>query len=148
MLERGAVPEARCVDCGHQWQSKLSMDGPRRCRACTKKLKLASRELNLGPRGIREPAATYGSTLERVGIRELKANPGELLTILEETPDMEIIITRYGKAAAKLISMIGKPGQVPWAHRGTLRGSWSHMPDLTDQDFADAKGIWEPKLDA
>ena len=146
------MPEARCIDCGHRWQSKVSTEGPRRCRACTKKSKLSSRGLvagsSPGSRGIREPAAAYGATLEYVGVRELKANPGELLTLLEERPDMEIIITRYGKAAAKLISMIGKPGQVPWDHRASLRGSWSHMPDLTDQDFADAKGIWEPKLDA
>jgi len=47
---------------------------------------------------IREPEATYGATLERVGVRELKASHGELLTWLEESPDMEIIITRYGKA--------------------------------------------------
>ena len=47
---------------------------------------------------IREPEATCGATLERVGVRELKANPGELLTRLEESPDMEIIITHYGKA--------------------------------------------------
>ena len=146
------MPKAKCVDCGHQWQSKGSIEGPRRCLACAKKAKQASREsiVGAGPAsgGIREPAAVYGAALEHVGVRELKANPGELLTLLEETPDMEIIITRYGKAAAKLISMIGKSGQVPWGHRASLRGSWSHMPDLTDQDFADAKGIWEPKLDA
>lgn len=133
-----------CVDCGHQWQSKVNEEGPRRCRACTKK----SRQENRRPRRVGEQAATYSPTLEHVGVRELKVNPGELLNRLEETPDMEIIITRYGKAAAKLISMFGKTGEVPWSHRGSLRGNWSHLPDLTDEDFADAKRIWEPKLDA
>ena len=138
------MPKVRCVDCGHQWQSTVNQDGPRRCRACTKK----SRQANQRPGRIKEQAATYGATLEHVGVRELKANPGELLTRLEETPDMEIIITRYGKAAAKLISMFGKIREVPWAHRGSLRGSWSNRPDLTDEDFADAKRIWESKLGA
>lgn len=122
------------------------------CRACAKRSKQASRTSTRGYRPgqgeIRESAATYGATLEHVGVRELKANPGELLTLLEGSPEMETIITRYGKAAAKLISMIGKPGQVPWDHRSSLRGSWSQMPQLADQDFADAKGIWGAKLDA
>ena len=145
---RGAVPKVSCADCGHQWLSKASTEGPRRCRACTKRSKQARLDSRPGRGGVREAAASYGATLERVGVRELKANPGELLSLLERSPEMEIIITRYGKAAAKLVSVTGKPGQVPWEHRSSLRGSWSQMPDLTDQNFAEAKGIWEPKLDA
>ena len=88
------------------------------------------------------------ANVEHIGVRELKANPGDVLTQLEESPDMEIIITRYGKASAKMMSVAGKSGEPPWGERVSLRGAWSDMPDLTDEDFADAKGIWEPKIDA
>ena len=82
-----------------------------------------------------------------VGVRELKANPTELIRMLEETPGLGIIITRYGKPSAKLVSLKEEAGDVPWEQRTSLRGTWSHMPDLTDEDFATAKKIWEPRTD-
>ena len=132
----------KCIDCGLEKESKARSPGPRRCRACSMKAK------NPGPRVIREAAAAYGAVLEQVGLRELKANPGDILARLEGSPDMEIIITRSGKASAKLVSLSGKPGAVPWSQRASLRGTWPEVPEPSDADFAQAKGIWEPKLDA
>ena len=82
-----------------------------------------------------------------VGVRELKADPTHLLRLLEETPDLEIIITRYGKPAAKLVSLKKSSEEVPWSERVSLRGTWANLHDLTDADFAEAKRIWEPKVD-
>ena len=132
----------KCVDCGLEKESKVSRPGPRRCRACSAKAKDSDRRV------IHEAAAVYGAVLEEVGLRELKANPGDLIARLEGSPDMEIIITQYGKASAKLVSLSGKPGAVPWSQRASLRGTWPEAPEPTDEDFDQAKGIWEPKLDA
>ena len=132
----------KCADCGLEKESKISRLGPRRCRACSAK----ARDPNRG--AIREAAVAYGAVIEEVGLRELKANPGDILTRLEGSPDMEIIITRYGKASAKLVSLGGKPGAVPWSQRASLRGTWLDVPEPTDEDFARAKGVREPKLDA
>ena len=132
----------KCIDCGLEKASKASGTGLRRCRACAAKAK------NSDPTAIREAAATYGAVLEEVGLRELKANPGDLIARLERSPDMEIIITRYGKASAKLVSLSGKTASVPWSQRDSLRGTWPELPEPSDEDFAQAKGIWEPKLDA
>lgn len=132
----------KCVDCGLEKKSNVSRPGPRRCRACNAKAK------NPRAKVIREAAPAYGAVLEEVGLRELKASPGDLIARLEGAPDMEIIITRYGKASAKLVSMGAKPGAVPWSQRASLRGTWPELPEPYDEDFAQAKGIWEPKLDA
>ena len=138
------MPNATCIECGHQWQSKVVTTEIRMCRACVKKSGQARGETG----SIQETGVAYRANVEHIGVRELKANPGDLLTQLEESPDMEIIITRYGKASAKMTSVAGKSGEVPWGERVSLRGTWSDMPDLTDEDFAEAKGIWEPKIDA
>lgn len=131
-----------CVDCGAEKESKITRLGPRRCRACSAKAK------NPDLRVIREAAATYGAVLEEVGLRELKANPGDLIARLEGSPDMEIIITRYGKASAKIVSLTHQAADVPWAQRASLRGTWPDLPEPSDEDFAQAKGIWEPKPNA
>ena len=138
------MPNATCVECGHQWQSKVVTSGIRMCRACVKKSGRGRRKT-----GRMQERGTAGrANVEHIGVRELKANPGDLLTRLEESPDMEIIITRYGKASAKMTSVAGKSGEPPWSERVSLRGAWPDMPDLTDEDFAEAKGIWEAKIDA
>lgn len=77
----------------------------------------------------------------------MKANPTDLIHMLEEIPGLEIIITRYGKPAAKLVSLNEEPGEVPWEERISLRGTWSYMHELTDEDFAEVKKIWEPRID-
>ncbi len=81
---------------------------------------------------------------DRVGLRELKANPGKLLKLLEETPGLEMTITRYGKPCAKLVSLKWKSEGIPWSERIVLRSTWSHLPEFTDADCADGKRIWEP----
>ena len=89
----------------------------------------------------------YKVIREEVGVRELKANPTELIHMLEETPGLEIIITRYGKPAAKLVSLKETSEDIAWEDRISLRGTWAHMHELTDEDFAEAKKIWEPRVD-
>ncbi len=132
----------KCVDCGLEKESKVSRLGPRRCRVCSAKAK------NPSPAVIREASATYGALLEEVGLRELKANPGDILSRLEASPDTEIIITRYGKSSAMLVSLGGNTGAEPWSQRVSLRGTWPNIPEPSDEDFAQAKGIWEPRPDA
>jgi len=84
---------------------------------------------------------------EEVGVRELKANPTELIHMLEETLGLEIIITHYGKPAAKLVSLKGTLEDMAWEDRISLLGTWAHMHELTDENFAEAKKIWEPRVD-
>ena len=130
-----------CVDCGISFEAKAKKPGAIRCSACAEK----SGAGRYGP--IQKSTQGYKVIRERVGVRELKANPTELINLLEETPGLEIIITRYGKPSAKLVSLKEEAGDVPWEQRISLRGTWSHMHDLTDEDFAEAKKIWEPRTD-
>ena len=130
-----------CVDCGVEWETKAKRPWPRRCRACAEKV----RAQGTGP--IQLQRKEHSVIREGVGVRELKADPTHLLRLLEETPDLEIIITRYGKPSAKLVSLKKTSEEVPWAERVSLRGTWANLHDLTDADFAEAKRIWEPKLD-
>ena len=83
-----------------------------------------------------------------VSVRELKAKASELLRNLEEAPGDEIVITRHGKPCAKLVSLKRSSQGIPWSERISLRDTLTHLPELTDADFADAKKIWEPKIDA
>ena len=81
-----------CVDCGVEIESKFKKPYNRRCQACAE---------TSGPMG--PSSHSYKVIREEVGVRELKDNPTELINMLEETPGLEIIITRYGKPAAKLL---------------------------------------------
>jgi prevent-host-death family protein len=125
-----------CVDCGTEIESKVKKPYNRRCPACTE---------TSGPMG--PSSSGFKVIREEVGVRELKANPTELIHMLEETPGLEIIITRYGKPAAKLVSLKETSEEIPWEDRISLRGTWAHMHELTDEDFAEAKKIWEPRID-
>ena len=128
-----------CIDCGIEFEAQRSRVG--RCPACIEKTKSAEEG--------HKPAKSRGYNVIRkeVGVRELKANPTELIHLLEETPELEIIITRYGKPSAKLVSLKETSEEVPWSERISLRGTWAHMHELTDEDFAEAKKIWEPRTD-
>lgn len=128
-----------CVDCGTEFEP----EGARvwRCPACTEKTNSEEdRQKPQKPQG-------YKVIRAEVGVRELKANPTELIRMLEETPGLEIIITRYGKPSAKLVSLKETSEEIPWSERVGLRGTWANRHELTDADFAEAKRIWEPKLD-
>ena len=128
-----------CVECGNEFEAA----GARvwRCPACTEKT-------NTEEDG-QKPQKPQGYKVIRaeVGVRELKANPTEIIRMLEETPGLEIIITRYGKPSAKLVSLKETSEEVPWSERVSLRGTWANRHELTDADFAEAKRIWERKLD-
>jgi antitoxin (DNA-binding transcriptional repressor) of toxin-antitoxin stability system len=84
---------------------------------------------------------------EGVGVRELKANPSDILKLLEENPGLEIVITRYGKPSAKMVSLRGQKEAVPWEERVNLRNAWANLHELSDEDFLEAKEIWGPKDD-
>ena len=77
-------------------------------------------------------------------IREFKARVSEILRDLDN--GAEVIITRRGKPCGRLTSLEppteGKPSL------GTLRGSLSHLPDATYEDFLNVKALCEPQLPA
>jgi antitoxin (DNA-binding transcriptional repressor) of toxin-antitoxin stability system len=62
---------------------------------------------------------------------------------LEQTQDLEFVITRHGKPCARLSAMAGKPGEIPWEERISLRDTWADLPELSEEDFAEAKSAWE-----
>jgi prevent-host-death family protein len=80
-----------------------------------------------------------------ITLRELKTRSTEIMKSLEETPSLEIIITRYGKPCAKLVPIGEGSGKPPESERVSLRNTWSHLPELSDADFEEAKRIWGPR---
>ena len=131
-----------CVDCGMEFESAVDKQGLKHCHRCAEKAEKEGKSANQMQRKI------DGMVRESVGVRELKANPSEILKLLEENPGLEIVITRYGKACAKLVSLRGQKEEVPWEQRISLRGIWANRHALSDADFAEAKRIWEPRPDA
>ena len=129
-----------CSDCGTLWESKVRRSGPRYCKPCIEKRRKEGR----GPIQERRKAALAG--INTVGVRELKTNPSEVLRLIEEKPDLEIVVTRHGKPCAKLVSLSGR-SSVPWSERISLRNTWSHLPDIPDEVLEEAKRIWEPRID-
>ena len=74
-------------------------------------------------------------------VREFKAKVSEILRGLEDGE--EVIITRRGKPCAKLTGV--EPGTD--GHLRSLRGIFrDRLPDLTWEDFVEAKKIWEPRI--
>ena len=131
-----------CVDCGMEFESAVHKQGLKRCDQCAEKALKEGKGQNQMQRKI------DGMVREGVGLRELKANPGEILKLLEANPGLEFVITRYGKPSAKLVSLRGQKEEFPWEERISLRGIWANRHKLSDADFADAKRFWEPKPDA
>lgn len=129
-----------CADCGDQWESKVERRGPRYCKPHAEK----RRKEGTGPIQMLRKSGRAG--MSSVSVKELKANPSEMLRLIEETPELEIVVTRHGKPWAKLVSVAGR-SPVPWTERISLRDSWSNLPDLSEEDLKDAKRIWEPRLD-
>ena len=90
-----------------------------------------------------------------ISVRELKAKASEILRQLETTDNLEVVITRHGKPCAKLVSLGKKRAEIPtlakdrkeipWSERISMRGAYPNLPELTDEDFEEAKRIWEPK---
>lgn len=75
------------------------------------------------------------------GIREFKTKVSEILHGLNGGD--EVIITRHGKPCAKLMP-VETDGTLPLS---SLRGAFrDRLPDLTWEDFVEAKKIWEPRI--
>ena len=72
-------------------------------------------------------------------IREFKARDSEILRDMEE--GVEVIITRRGKPRGRL-TVLGAPNETK-PPLDTLRGSLSHLPDATYEDFLSVKTLWE-----
>lgn len=82
-----------------------------------------------------------------ITVRELKTNASGYLRSLRQDPNLEIIITKHGKPCAKLVAFGEGTAGTSGAETISLRETWPHMAALTDRDFNEAKGIWEPKND-
>ena len=115
-----------CVDCGILWESKVNRKGPRYCKGCVEK----RRKVGTGP--IQEQRKVALAGMNTVSVSQLKTNPSEILRLLEETPDLEIVVTSHGNPCAKLVSLFGRP-TVPWSERISLANTWSHLPDIPDE---------------
>ena len=77
-------------------------------------------------------------------IREFKARVSEILRDLDD--GAEVIITRRGKPCGRLTPVEGPTEGKP--SLGTLKGSLSHLPDATYEDFLNIKTLWEPRSPA
>jgi prevent-host-death family protein len=82
-----------------------------------------------------------------ISVRELKTNASSYLRNLRQNPNLEIIITKHGKPCAKLVAFGEATAATSGAETIGLRDTWTHMAALTEVDFYEAKGIWEPKND-
>ena len=82
-----------------------------------------------------------------ITVRELKTYASSYLRELHQNPTLEIIITKHGKPYAKLVAVGEGAAGTPGAEAISLRETWTHMAALTEVDFNEAKGIWEPKND-
>ena len=131
-----------CDDCGIEFESAIYKQGLKRCDRCAEEADKEGKGLNQMQQKIN------GMVRDGVGVRELKANPSEILKLLEENPGLEFVITRYGKPSAKLVSLRGRKEKVPWEERVSLRGIWANLYEPSDEDFLEAKRIWEPKDDS
>lgn len=78
-----------------------------------------------------------------MGVRELRARASEILRKLESQPE-GVVITRHGKPCAKLLPL---EEAKTTTGRGTLRGAYPHLADLTYEDFQEAKRMWDISLD-
>ena len=84
---------------------------------------------------------TYGANMTTYGIREFKARVSEILRAVDNGE--EVTITRRGKPCGRIIPVAHPDDDKPSLR--TLRGSMSHLPDATYEDFLDIKAIWEPR---
>lgn len=74
-----------------------------------------------------------------IGVRQLKSQTSEILRRVEEGE--EIVVTRRGKPCAKLIPTASVP-EGGSAHELPLKGRFREWPDLSWEDFQEAKRIW------
>lgn len=76
------------------------------------------------------------------GVREFKAKVSEVLDSLADGE--EVVITKRGKPCGKLTTVADAgDGKLPLS---ALRELLPDLPDATDEDFLEAKKIWEPRV--
>ena len=77
-------------------------------------------------------------------VREFKAKTSEILRNLKEGE--EVIITRRGRPCGRLIPIESAAEGKPSLR--DLRGSMTHLPDASYEDFLDVKTLWDPQMPA
>ena len=75
------------------------------------------------------------------GIREFKTKVSAILHGLDDGD--EVIITRHGKPCARLMPVDADVKRPVVSLRGAFR---DRLPDVTWEDFMEAKKIWEPRV--
>ena len=83
-----------------------------------------------------ERVSTGGRT---INVRELKAQASEILRELEQT-GQEALITRRGTLWGRLVPLTRRE-KAPGPKR-ILRNSYRDLPELTEDDFQEAKALW------
>ena len=78
-----------------------------------------------------------------INIRDLKAHASEILRDMERTGE-SALITRRGTPWARLVPL-ARP-QEPPAPKRSLRDSYPALPDLSEEDFQEAKALWMKAL--
>jgi prevent-host-death family protein len=81
-----------------------------------------------------------------IGIRELKAKTGKLLQEVSEQRK-EFTITNHGRPCGKLVPVEGAALKEKKSPK-ELRGSYSNLPELDDQQFLELKRSWKPVNEA
>lgn len=74
-----------------------------------------------------------------IGIRELKAKAGEVIREVSQKRK-EIIITNHGRPCGKIVPL-AEESEAP-SGKKTLRGAYSHLPELDEKDFRQVKRVW------
>lgn len=79
--------------------------------------------------------------MSTIGLREFKAKASQVLREVSQE-GKEFIITKHGRAWCKLVPLEGiEPGaQQPFE---PVRGKYASFPDLTWEDFGEAKKLWD-----
>jgi prevent-host-death family protein len=79
-----------------------------------------------------------------IGIRELKARTSEIFREMQAT-GAEFIITNRGRPVARIEPLALADAPEVTDGMGGLRGALTDWPDLTWEDFVEAKRLWDPK---
>jgi prevent-host-death family protein len=87
-----------------------------------------------------EQAPTAGQA-RTISVRELKARASELLRELEQT-GQEALITRRGTLWGRLVPLARQEKAA--GPKRILRNSYRDLPELTEDDFQEAKRLWQP----
>lgn len=78
-----------------------------------------------------------------IGLREFKAKASQILREVSQD-GKEFIITRHGKPCGKLAPLQGAE-QGMEGEPVSMRGIYTHLPDLAWEDFQEVKKLWDMK---